>query len=206
MSEFYQPSFARRFASRSAATIGLRYYEILFCERDLTAPVETIEPCLPVEVRVARGNDVEAMLALRQGDERRVVEQIAARGVGYVAESAEGVVGYSWVRSGAMHMFSRRPLEYFELADLPPDVCYTNNSYVVPAHRRNGLFQAMLAHQYRDRAAHGFTKIVNLIESCNFDSLVAHRRLGHQMQPARIVKLPLQAPKLMYQGPGPSWT
>lgn len=134
-----------------------------------------------------------------------MIEQIAVRGIGYVVESAEGIVGYSWVRTGAMHICSRRPLESFELADLPPDVCCTNNSYILLAYRRHGLFQVILAFQYRDRAAHGFTKIVNLIESCNFDSLAAHRRVGHQMQPARIVKLPLTAPTLTYQGSGPSW-
>ena len=205
MSAIYQPSLARRIVSRTAAAIGLRYYDVLYCERDLTAPAPQTVPELPVELRVATGNDIEAMAALQSGDERRVVLEIAKRGVGFVAESEGGIIGYAWARAGAMHVFCRRPLEYFELAELPEGVCYTNNSYVLPSHRGRGVFQALLSFQYRDRRAAGFTAVTNLIESVNLDSLAAHRRLGHATQPARIVKLPAQAPKLTYLAAGPSW-
>ena len=102
-------------------------------------------------------------------------------------------------------MFFSRPLEYFELAELPSNVCYTNNSYVLPEHRGRGVFQALLAFQYRDRRAHGFRKVSNLIESANLDSLAAHRRLGRRMQSARIVKTPGRSPKLTYLDAGPTW-
>ena len=200
MSEIYQPSLARQVASRAAATLGLRYYDLVFCERDLTAPLPPIESRIPIEVRVADGSDIEAMTAMRQGDERLVVQRIAQLGFGYVAESSSGVVGYSWVRDDVIHIFCRRPLEYYELAELPVGAVYTSNSYVMPAVRGCGIFQAMLAFQYRERLAKGFTKATNIIETVNLDSLTAHRRLGHQMQPARIIKLPTAPPKLFYGG------
>ena len=144
-------------------------------------------------------------MALRCGEERLVVQRIAERAVGYVTETDAGVVGYAWARAGAMHIFCRRPLQYFELVELPDRVCYTNNSYVAPAFRGLGLFQAMLAFQYRDRAAQGFTTVTNLFESVNLDSLAAHRRLGHRTQRARIVKLPGRAPRVDFRGDGPAW-
>ncbi len=205
VSEFYKPSWLRRTASRCAATAGLRYYDFLYCERSLQEAVPSPTPKIPLDVRVADGNDIEAMLALRHGDERRVVEGIAQRGVGYVAESDQGIIGYAWSRTGAMHLFCRRPLEYVELAPLPDDVCYTNNSYVVPEHRGQGVFQALLACQYRDRAARGFATVTNLIESVNLDSLAAHRHMRHRTQRARVVRLPLRGPKLTYLEAGPSW-
>ncbi len=206
MPEIYQPGSARRLASRAAAAVGLRYYDVLFCERDLTQPLPEIQPRRLIDVRVADGEDIEAMLAMRQGDERRVIERIARIGVGYVAEAESGLVGYAWARAGAMHIFCRRPLEYHELAELPAGAFYTNNSYVLPAARGAGIFQALLACQYRDRAANGFRTATNLIETVNLDSLAAHRRLGHRMQPARIVKLPAAGPRLSYRGAGPSWS
>lgn len=206
MTEVYRPSFVRRIASRAAASAGLRYYDLVHCERSLAAVPDTPETAIPIELRVADGNDVEAMLALRTGDERRVIEGIAQRGVGCVAAGSEGILGYAWARSGAMHLFCRRPLQYVEVAELPPNVSYTNNSYVRPPCRGQGIFQALLAFQYRVRAAQGFTTACNLIESSNRDSLAAHRRLGHKTQRARVLKLPMQPPKLSYPGPGPSWT
>ena len=101
MPEIYQPSLVRRIASRTAAAIGMRYYSVFYCERDLHAPTPQTTPRIPLQL----GDDVEAMAALRRGDERRVVLEIAKRAVGYVAESEDGIVGYAWARAGAMHVF-----------------------------------------------------------------------------------------------------
>lgn len=65
MSAIYTPSLARRALSRSAPAIGLRYYDVLDCERDLAAAIPEPKPAIPLDVCVADGNDVEAMLALR---------------------------------------------------------------------------------------------------------------------------------------------
>jgi hypothetical protein len=202
----YRPGPLRRALGRSAALLGLRYYSVRYCERDLRKPIPEVVTGIPAVIRVGSEDDVAQIAARRDGEERKIIETIARWSTCFVAVCRDEIAGYAWVRTRSMHLFTRSPLGLHEVAALPADVVYTHNSYVFPKFRGSKLFQALLRAQYLYHRERSARYACNLIETVNLDSLQAHRRLGNRTQPARLLKLP--GGPVRFVGPSfkPEWS
>lgn len=196
MSSTPQKRLIQRFASRIAAFFGVRFYNLLYGEKNLLQEIEAVSTTPEVRVDRARENDVEDLL------NRLPVEQrgycLTAKELGsecWIAWHGEEIAGYSWLNFEQVNLLGWR------LFDLPESGAYTYNSYVMQEYRGRRIFQRLTETVYRHIRDEGFAFCGNLVDRSNAASIGARRRFGLIYQPAPVLKIPGRGPFILGRKP-----
>ena len=174
-----------RASSRTAALIGVRFYNMLYGERSLAAALLHVEPPSELRIREATAEDLEilqAELEPAQAESCRIAA--AQRSRCFVALQGREIAGYSWLNTREVFLLRWR------VQSLPPGGGYTYNSFVRPEFRGQKIFQCLTEAVYSMLEQEGFQFCCNLVDKDNKPSIAARERLGTQFHSAPILKLP----------------
>ena len=174
-----------QFAARTSRTLGIRYHDSLYGEKNLLTEIPVVKSPLDLDIRKAEDTEIKHMALLQGGDTLSRFEFAVNTGSSCYIAWAEGQpAGYSWTNNRVM-MVDRQ-----KAADVPPNGSFHFNSFVFPQFRGNKIFQCLIYHVYMDLKSQGRSFAGNFVDRENIASIKARQHFGVVFQPVQIVKLP----------------
>ncbi len=185
----YGKSSLRLAAGRLFARVGVRYYDLYYCETPLVAGTRYGPLEGDFDVRPATDENLSSI----QKELGTVIEQnfnfagsIESRC--YVALSKSGITGYTWINESVIHV------PELPLVPVPEGYVYSYNSFVFPESRGRGVFGRLLGSVYDHMSAQGIRTIANFVDVTNAPSIAARMKLGASKTRVRVLKLPAMPP------------
>ena len=172
-------------AGRTARLFGIRFFDLYYGQRDLSAKAEPVVPSLAVEIRLAAKGDLQR-IPRPVGIERQM-EFDRNRAFGsscYIAVHEGKVAGYLWVNKKIINM------EGMDLANLPAKHAFTHNAYVFREYRNRKIYQFLRRAICHEMYQSGCRVISCLVDKANTRSIEILRQEGIEFQNAGVLKLP----------------
>lgn len=172
-------------AARTAARVGIRYFDTLYGEKNLSGDIPVLQSSLDLEIREATEEEILTLARLQGGDmEHRFRFSIDHGGDCYIALANGEPAGYTWVNKDVMTM------DMIKIIDVPPGGSFHFNSFVFAEFRGHKIFQNMISQVYRDLKNQGCLFTGNFVDRENTASIKARKHFSVLFQPVRVLRIP----------------
>lgn len=172
-------------AARTAARVGIRYFDTLYGEKDLSGEIPVFQSSLDLEIRKAGEEEILTLARIQGGDmEYRFRFAVDCGGDCYIALSNGEPAGYTWVNKDVMTM------DMTKIIDVPPGGSFHFNSFVFARFRGHKIFQSMISHVYHDLKNQGCVFTGNFVDRENTASIRARNHFDVLFQPVRVLRIP----------------
>ena len=187
--EFRQKSTLRIAVSTAARHVGVRYFDLLYCEYCLCADISAVTTDLQVHSTLLDSAEVASLASNMDTQFGRVVEHYIDAGSQCVAARLnDELVAYNWFNLEKMFLAD------FDVRPLPTGGVYSHGGYVWPAYRGHRLFQYLCAEIYQHAKNLGREFVGNFVDRRNLPSIKVRENLGTRFQPVLLLKIGGLAP------------
>jgi len=178
-------SLLYRTTARTAARVGIRYFDTLYGEKDLSGEIPVFQSSLDLEIREATGEEILTLARIQGGDmEYRFRFAVDCGGTCHIALANGEPAGYTWTNNKIMTM------DMIKIMDVPPGGSFHFNSFVFARFRGHKIFQNMISHVYRELKHQGCLFTGNFVDRENTASIRARNHFDVLFQPVRILRIP----------------
>ena len=183
-SEFERPVW-QVVAGSTARFFGIRFFDMYFGQRDLSQPTEPVASPLPVEIRLATGDDLDRISRRSDGTTRIAFDHNLAIGsICHIAVHEGSVTGYLWVNQNVVEMAG------MHLAQLSARQAFTHSAFVFPAYRGNMIYQRLRQAVCSELYESGCLSVVCLVDKANIRTIEVLKREGVVFHKSGVLKIP----------------
>ncbi|MFC1883297.1 GNAT family N-acetyltransferase [Thermodesulfobacteriota bacterium] len=172
-------------ASRMVGFFGVRFFNLLYGQKDLLSHTESNSLTDYTHVRLANREDLDKIVALMGKEiKKRFERNLALESVCYVAECEGAIAGYLWTNRDVMSLLGMC------LRELSENKIFLHDVFVFPEQRRKKIFHDLLHFIYNDMKNEGFHIVSCLVGKDNGPSITGFKKIGVKFGKAPVLKLP----------------